>query len=144
MHYQIFIRTHKNQSADCVKSLPETSSILSRWLREKLSISFPRCIFQITNCTSRDVPLGRIRTLKHCSARSWKEKRKRKISSTIERKKRNVFSSRRDATTRYVVRYVDYGLLLRKRRCKNALSTERENRLAFISAARRSKQETAD
>lgn len=38
----------------------------------------------------------------------------------------------RDTTIRRQI-YVGYGLLLRKRRYKNVLSTEQENRLALIS-----------
>lgn len=59
---------------------------------------------------------------------SFNEKLKKE---TIERKSR--MSICFIAIQRYVVRYIGYELLLRKRRCKNVLSTEQENRLALIS-----------
>lgn len=59
---------------------------------------------------------------------SFNEKLKKE---TIERKSR--MSICFIAIQRYVVKYIGYGLLLRKRRYKNVLSTEQENRLALIS-----------
>lgn len=70
--------------------------------------------------------LHRMETLKCRSARNWKR------ANTIGRKRRPSFRFVA-MQRRYVVRYVYYGLLLRKRRCKNVVSTEQGNRLKMVA-----------